>query len=200
MNKTIDKLNQLQIILASKSPRRKELMENLDIKFNVEARSVDEKYPSDIEIEEIAQYLAELKASAFPSQFLPPKQLIITADTVVIKNNKVLEKPKDYIEAFEMIKALSSSEHKVISGVCIKTNKKTKSFSSVSTVRFCELYDEEIKYYIEKYKPYDKAGAYGIQEWIGMIGIEHIEGSFYNVMGLPTQKLYHELKEFVENE
>lgn len=196
----LNKLDKYQIILASKSPRRKALLKDLGINFMLEARNVDESYPEDLNPIEVAEYLAKLKSSAFPQQFIPDRQLIITADTVVISENKILGKPSDENEAFEMIKMLSNKIHSVVSGVCIKTNSYEKSFSSETKVHFGNLSDEEISYYIEKYKPYDKAGAYGIQEWIGNIGIDHIEGSFYNVMGLPTGKLYRELLEICINE
>jgi septum formation protein len=200
MKHPLEKLKKYDIILASKSPRRKQLLESLDIDFDVQIRTVDEIFPDDIAVENIAEYLAKLKASAFPTQFIPNNQLIITADTVVIADNQILEKPKDAQEAKEMILKLSEKSHLVVSAVCIKTNNYEKCFSVSTEVEFCKLSLEEIQYYIENYKPFDKAGAYGIQEWIGNIGIKEIKGSFYNVMGLPTHKLYDELKKFCDEQ
>lgn len=200
MNHPLNKLKKFEIILASKSPRRRQLLQSLDIKFEVQLRSVDETIPKDISLQNSAEYLANLKASAFPRQFIPDNQMIITADTVVICDKKLLEKPQTKKEAIEMLNNLSNKKHEVITAFCIKTNSYEKTISVKSDVEFSELSPSEILYYIEKYKPYDKAGAYGIQEWIGLIGIKNINGSFYNVMGLPTHKLYDELKLFCDEQ
>lgn len=175
------------IILASQSPRRKELLALLDIEFTVEVREVDEVFPDDLVATEVAEYLAKLKASAFTN--ITDEQLIITADTVVVLDNKILGKPKNKAESTQMLQSLSNRSHRVITGVCIKTCDKTISFSNTTKVYFKELTASEIDYYIENYKPFDKAGSYGIQEWIGAIGITKIEGSYFNVVGLPIQEL-----------
>lgn len=184
------------ILLASNSPRRKELLAGLDIEFNTFVKKdIDESFPSDLNTKEVAAFLSKKKADAY-QQDLKDGVLIITADTVVIQNDRILEKPEDKDQAFEMIKALSGKSHSVITGVSLTTMEKQHTFSSSTQVTFADLSNEEINYYIEKYKPYDKAGAYGIQEWIGYIGVQHIDGSYFNVMGLPVQQLYTELKKF----
>ncbi|MFD1551846.1 septum formation protein Maf [Putridiphycobacter roseus] len=177
-----------KVILASKSPRRQELLKGLNIPFEVLTREVDESYPKHLAPTEIATFLAEKKANAF-LDILQADNLIICADTIVVLGEVVLGKPKDATEAFEMLRALSGKQHQVITGVCVKTDKKTISFSSTTTVAFKTLEDSEIKFYIDTYKPYDKAGSYGIQEWIGYIGISNINGSYFNVMGLPLFEL-----------
>ncbi len=182
-------------ILASKSPRRNQLLKSLGIEFEIKTKEVEEKYPDNLSKEEIPVFLAELKAKPF-LQGLKANDLLITADTIVWFEGKVLGKPKDKPEAIKMLQLLSGNEHKVISGVCLTTIHKQNSFSSISNVQFKTLTKREIDYYVSEFKPYDKAGAYGIQEWIGTIGITHIEGSFYNVMGLPIQKLYAEIQKF----
>jgi len=182
------------IILASQSPRRKELLSLLDLEFTVEVKSIDEIFPKDLKTSKVAEYLAELKASAFTN--IKDDQVIITADTVVILNDTILGKPKDKAEATEMLHRLSNRSHEVITGVCLKSAQKTSTFSSSTKVYFRDLTDAEIDYYIENYKPYDKAGSYGIQEWIGAIGITKIEGSYFNVVGLPIQELNEQLKKF----
>jgi septum formation protein len=182
-------------ILASKSPRRQELLRELGINFSVEILDVDEAYPESLYCEEIPVFLAELKAKPFAGK-LDKNDLLITADTIVWLNGEVFGKPVDRNDAIEILKKLSDNEHQVISGVCLTSAQKQKSFFSVSNVRFKKLSDSEINFYIDEYKPYDKAGAYGIQEWIGYIGITHIEGSFFNVMGLPVQQLYTEILQF----
>lgn len=182
-------------ILASKSPRRNELLKSLGIEFQVKIFEVDEIYPENLTKDEIPVFLAELKARPFLHN-LAENDLVITADTIVWQNGKVLGKPKSEIEAVHMLKQLSGGKHQVISGVCLTAKEKQTSFFSTSNVNFKDLTLEEIEYYISKFKPFDKAGAYGIQEWIGCIGITHIEGSFYNVMGLPIQKLYEEIRKF----
>ena len=182
-------------ILASKSPRRNELLLSLGIKFQVVVKEVDEHYPNHLSKEEIPVFLAELKAESLLPD-LNDNDLLITADTIVWLNGTVLGKPKDKPEAIAMLKKLSGCEHLVISGVCLSSTKKQSSFYSVTKVRFNTLREGEIDYYASNYNPYDKAGGYGIQEWIGFVGISQIEGSFYNVMGLPVQQLYEEIMAF----
>ncbi len=182
-------------ILASKSPRRNQLLKSLGINFSIKIKEVEENYPDNLTKEEIPVFLAELKAIPFLSD-LKSNDLLITADTIVWFNGKVLGKPNDKAEAIQMLQQLSGNEHQVISGVCLTAHHKKKSFFSISNVQFKALSSSEMEYYISRFKPFDKAGAYGIQEWIGSIGITHIEGSFYNVMGLPIQKLYEEIQKF----
>lgn len=182
-------------ILASRSPRRQELLTLLGIPFRVEIKDVEEAYPCGLNKSEIPEYLARLKAEPFKEK-LRENDLLITADTIVWQDGKVLGKPVDRDDASRMLLQLSGREHEVISGVCLTSKKKQISFHALSVVLFRELTLSEIDYYILEYKPFDKAGAYGIQEWIGVIGITHIEGSFYNVMGLPVQKLYEEIQKF----
>jgi len=182
------------IILASKSPRRKELLKLLDLNFKVEVPEVDEVFPEALDADEVAEYLANLKANAFNN--IEANKIVITADTVVILDKQILGKPKDISEAAKMLKNLSNRSHKVMTGVCIKSKDKTVSFSNTTKVFFKQLTSSEINYYIENYKPFDKAGSYGIQEWIGAIGISKIEGSYFNVVGLPIYQLYKNLKEY----
>tara|TARA_B110000971_G_C20025586_1_gene508648 strand:+ start:779 stop:1339 length:561 start_codon:yes stop_codon:yes gene_type:complete len=184
-----------KIILASKSPRRKELLNLLDVEFSIEVRAVNEVFSDRLKTDEVAEYLARLKADAFKS--IKPDELIITADTVVVLNDEILGKPKNTSEAQQMLKKLSGKSHLVITGVCLKTNDRLISFSSSTKVYFKKLTTSEIDYYIENYQPFDKAGSYGIQEWIGAIGITKIEGSYYNVVGLPIYQLNEELKQFI---
>jgi septum formation protein len=182
-------------ILASKSPRRQQLLKSLGIDFQVKIKEVEEDYPENLTKEEIPVFLSELKAKPLFGE-LTKNDLLITADTIVWFSGEVMGKPADYAEAKKMLEKLSGNEHQVISGVSLTSVKKQKSFCAVSNVRFKNLSKKEIDFYISTFKPYDKAGAYGIQEWIGAIGITHIEGSFYNVMGLPVQKLYEEIQKF----
>ena len=190
----ISQLSTFNIILGSQSPRRKELLAGLDIEFTTKViPGLEETYPNTLQGEEIPIYLAKQKADAYT---LEDNDLLITADTIVWLNGHVYGKPADEAEAREMLRSLSGKTHDVITGVCVRTNKKNVSFASTTKVRFAELTDAEIEHYINKYRPMDKAGAYGIQEWIGYIGVEHIEGSYFNVMGLPIQRLYTVLKEF----
>jgi len=193
--KSLENIHQYKIILASQSPRRQNLLKELNINFEIQIKEVDEVYPSNLKKEEIPLFLAKLKAAAFENT-LNKNDLIITADTIVWVNEEVLGKPSDYNDAFAMLKKLSGNKHTVYTGVCLKTQQKTKTFWASTEVFFRSLLDEEINYYLKTYKPYDKAGSYGIQEWIGYIGIERINGSYFNVMGLPIQKLYDELKQF----
>lgn len=188
------KFENKQLILASGSPRRYELMKGLDVDFMVKTKEVNEIYPSNLKKEEITAYLAELKANAFDT--LSENEIVITADTIVCYDNKVLMKPKDNEDAIEILKHLSGQKHEVYTSVCIRSTHKFLVFSDMTKVYFKPFDIQEIEYYISKYKPYDKAGAYGVQEWLGYIGIDRIEGSYYNVMGLPVHKLYQALKEF----
>ena len=184
------------IILSSNSPRRKELLSGLDIDFDVcVIPSVDEHYPSDLPVMEIAGYIAAEKAEAYRSM-MKPDDLVITADTVVVVGDKVLGKPKDTDDAVDMLRLISGRTHHVVTGVCLTSVEKQKRFSVVTDVTFKALSDDEIRYYVERYKPFDKAGAYGIQEWIGYIGVTSINGSYFNVMGLPVQRIYDELQAF----
>ena len=190
------KITNYKILLASNSPRREELLRGLDIDFEIKVLSdIDETYPADLPSEEVAEYVAQKKADSYTSN-LKEDELLITADTVVILDNEIYEKPTDKDDAKEMLHALSGKTHRVISGVCLTSNTKQTSFSVASDVEFEKLTNEEIEYYIERYSPFDKAGSYGVQEWIGYIGVKHINGSYYNIMGLPIQRLYKELKSF----
>lgn len=192
----LENLSKYKIILGSNSPRRKELLSGLDIKFNVKViPGLEENYPETLDPQEIPVFLSKQKAEAYLSS-LDDTMLLITADTIVWNGNAVIGKPKNRAEAIQMLRSLSGHEHHVVTGVCLTTTKKQMTFSVISSVRFASLNDEEIIYYVDKYKPFDKAGAYGIQEWIGYVGVESISGSFYNVMGLPVQRLYQELKTF----
>lgn len=190
-----EKLKNKQIILASSSPRRQELLKGMDIDFLIKLKNVEENYPSNLKEEEITNFLANLKANAFEND-LNENELLITADTIVWHNNKALEKPKNKQQAIEMLTNLSGTSHKVISSVCIKNTKHQKTFFDVTNVYFKNFTKNEIEYYVTNYKPFDKAGAYGIQEWLGFIGVTKIEGSYFNVMGLPIHKLYDELIKF----
>lgn len=193
---TLDKLKRYRIILASASPRRKELMSKLDIGFTVKTLyDVDESFPASLPVVQVPQYISRKKADAY-RQEMQENDMVITADTVVAVGRRILGKPKSAEEARVMLKLLSDRYHRVVTGVTIMTAKRTETFATVSRVRFTRLNDEEIDYYISKYKPFDKAGAYGIQEWIGMVGITELDGSYFNVMGLPVQRLYAKLKEF----
>lgn len=192
-----DKLEGYRLILASASPRRRELLAACDLDFTLaEKFECEECYPADLAADKVAEYLSQLKSNAYPYP-LGEKDILLTADTVVILGDKILGKPHSEAEAVEMITSLSGATHKVITGVTLRTPLRTISFSAESLVSFRALDAEEIRYYVEKYRPLDKAGAYGIQEWIGYTAIERIEGSFYNVMGLPVQRLYTTLKELL---
>ena len=192
-----DRLKNYRLILASASPRRRELLADCDLDFVLaEKFECEECYPADLAAEKVAEYLSQLKSNAYPHP-LCEGDILLTADTVVILGDKILGKPHSEAEAVEMISSLSGATHKVVTGVTLRTTERTISFSAESLVSFRALDPEEISYYVEKYRPMDKAGAYGIQEWIGYIGIEGIEGSFYNVMGLPVQRLYTTLKELL---
>ena len=192
----IEKLKNFTIILGSASPRRKQLLTELGIELNIKTTQKEEKYPENLDGAEIAEFLAKQKAEVI-SKELTGNYLLITADTIVIQNNEILHKPKDKDEAQRILQNLSGKSHKVISGVCIKSAKKEVVFSSETEVTFNKLSEDEIRFYIEKFKPFDKAGSYGIQQWIGYIGIEKIKGSYNNVVGLPTAELYQKLKLFI---
>jgi len=183
-----------KLILASNSPRRRELLAGLDLPFEVRVlRGIDESYPEGLSGEEIPQYISAQKARAYlPS--LQPDDVLITADTIVYLDGRVYGKPADEAEACQMLRELSGRTHQVITGVTIATPHLQDSFSSVSHVTFAQLTDEEIHYYVRKYRPFDKAGAYGIQEWIGFVGVTGLQGSYFNVMGLPIQRLYSRLR------
>lgn len=196
----LDRLAPYKILLVSKSPRRQHLLKEMGLNFEIAAGSdISEKYPSDLTCDEIPEYLARLKAQSF-TRTINSNTIIITADTIVCLNNQVLGKPVDYNDAVRILTLLSGDKHKVLTGICLKSLEKETTFCAKSEVYFKNLSDSEIRYYIEKYKPYDKAGSYGIQEWIGYIGIERIEGSYFNVMGLPTHQLYNELSKFIDND
>jgi len=191
-----ENLIEKKIILASKSPRREALLRELGIKFDVITKNTSEdNVPKSINIEEIALYLAKEKAAAFENE-IDENTIIITADTTVCVENEILNKPTDNEDAKRMLKKLSGKTHKVITGVCIYSIKKKVSFSVQTEVSFKNLSDDEIHYYIQNYKPFDKAGSYGIQEWIGFVAVEHINGSYFNVMGFPVHKIYLELQTF----
>ena len=192
-----DKLKSYRLILASQSPRRRQLLSDAGLEFTLADRfECDETFPQNMPAEDVAEYLSRLKSDAYPEP-LAEGDILLTADTVVIANNRVLGKPSDRAEAIEMISLLSGCDHEVITGCTLRTATRQRSFSVRSKVHFRALDREEIEYYVDCYRPFDKAGAYGIQEWIGYVGIEGIEGSFYNVMGLPVQRLYSILKEFI---
>lgn len=192
----LDNLKRYDIILGSNSPRRKELLKGLDIPFEVKTLpDIDESYPSTLAATDTAIYIAQKKAHAY-WPLMSPTSLLITADTIVWTFGEILGKPSTPEEAKQMLRKLSNKVHEVITGVCLTTINKQVSFSVSTTVCFNKLCENDIQYYVDKYRPLDKAGAYGIQEWIGYIGIEAINGSYFNVMGLPVQRLYQELKEF----
>ncbi|MBC7523584.1 MAG: septum formation protein Maf [Flavobacterium sp.] len=187
-----EKLKNIKIILASGSPRRHQFFKDLDLKFEIRLKEIEEIYPEHLKRELITNYLAALKAKVFEGE-LNHDELLITSDTLVWLNDKALGKPKNYKDAFEILKSISNQTHEVITSVCFKSVNKIEVLYDVTKVTFKELSDEQIIYYIDNYKPFDKAGAYGIQEWIGLIGISKIEGSYTNVVGLPTEKVYNYL-------
>ena len=192
-----DRLNEFRLILASQSPRRQQLLADAGLKYELAPRfECDEVFPDDMPADDVAGYLSKLKSEAYP-EALGESDILLTADTVVVVDNDILGKPASREDAIAMIKRMSGRRHKVITGVTLRSSSAAKTFSVSSDVVFRALSDEEIAYYVDNYRPMDKAGAYGIQEWIGYVGIERIEGSFYNVMGLPVQKVYVELSEFI---
>ena len=190
----LENLNKYKIILASNSPRRKELLSGLGVDYEVKTLpDVDESYPDGLSGEEIAKHIARGKAEAYRSLILAD-ELVITADTIVWLDGTVMGKPKDEEEAKDMLMRLSGKTHQVITGVCLTTASTQKTFATVTDVTFATLTDEEVDYYDTRYQPMDKAGSYGVQEWIGFVGVENLSGSYFNVMGLPIQRLYTELK------
>lgn len=190
----LDNLKEYHIILASNSPRRRELLAGLGLDFEVRTLpGIDESYPDSLEGSHIPLYIARKKAEAYRT-YLHKDELMITADTIVWLDRRVLGKPRDEAEAVQMLRDMSGRTHEVYTGVCLTTSARQRSFTVGTRVRFAQLCDEEIQYYVSHFHPLDKAGAYGVQEWIGYVGVEYIEGSYYNVMGLPMQRLYQELK------
>lgn len=189
-----EKLKNYKLILASGSPRRQQFFKDLNLDFEIRLKEVEETYPEHLKASEVTDFLARLKASAF---HLQKNEILVTSDTIVWLDEKVLGKPKNYKDAFVILQKLSGNTHQVITSVCLKSSKKTKVFNTTTKVTFSELTHEMIQFYLKNYKPFDKAGAYGIQEWIGLVGIEKIEGSYTNVVGLPTQEFYKELLCFI---
>jgi len=195
---TLDKINNYRLILASQSPRRKQLLSELGLRFDIIVKDYNESYPEYLKGGEIALFLARSKADCFRDE-IRDKDIVITADTIVWSRQKVLGKPSSKRDAISMIRELSGATHEVITGVVLLSGKGEKSFSETTRVSFDVLTDEEIEYYVDTCKPFDKAGSYGVQEWIGYVAIERIEGSWFNVMGLPTRMLYQELEAFIES-
>ena len=191
-----DKLNKINIILASGSPRRQQFFKEMDLHYTIRLKEIEEIYPEHLQAEEITNFLAKLKASAFENE-LEENDVLVTSDTIVWLNGKALGKPKDYDDAFKMLQQLANQTHEVITSVCLKSIDKTDVFHNVTKVTFANLSDEAITYYLNNYQPFDKAGSYGIQDWIGLIGISKIEGSYTNVVGLPTEMLFQKLMNYV---
>lgn len=190
------KITDYKIVLASNSPRRKELLSGIDVEYAVRMLpDIDESFPASLPHEEVAEFLARKKADAYLSG-LKEDELLITADTVVLLDGMILGKPADKDEAADMLRILGGKRHRVITGVCMTTTRIQQRFSDTAYVTFSPLSDEEISYYVSRYHPLDKAGAYGVQEWIGYVAVEKIEGSYFNVMGLPIHKVYQALKQF----
>lgn len=190
----LDNLKKYKVILASNSPRRKELLAGLGVDYEVRTLpDVDESYPETLQGADIPLYIAKEKADAYVAM-MQPGELMITADTIVWLDDKVLGKPWDREDALQMLRTMSGRTHEVFTGVCITTTDWQRSFTAQTEVRFATLSEEEIAYYVDNFQPMDKAGAYGVQEWIGFIGVENISGSYYNIMGLPVQRIYNELK------
>ena len=190
-----DKLHKINIILASGSPRRQQFFKEMDLHYTIRLKEIEEIYPEHLQAEEITNFLAELKANAFENE-LKENDVLVTSDTIVWLNGKALGKPKDYDDAFQMLQQLANQTHEVITSVCLKSIDKTEVFHCVTKVTFANLSDEAIKYYLDNYQPFDKAGSYGIQDWIGLIGISKIEGSYTNVVGLPTEMLFQKLMNY----
>ena len=193
-----EKLNKINIILASGSPRRQQFFKEMDLHYSIRLKEIEEIYPEHLKAEEITNFLAKLKANAFENE-LQENDVLITSDTIVWLNGIALGKPKDYDDAFQMLQQLANQTHEVITSVCLKSIDKTEVFHCVTKVTFANLTDEAIRYYLDNYKPFDKAGSYGIQDWIGLIGISKIEGSYTNVVGLPTEMLFQKLLTYAEN-
>lgn len=192
----VDSFVNYRIILASQSPRRQQLLSELGLKFDIVIKDYNESYPEGLNGEQIARYIASEKAETFKNE-LSDNEIVITADTIVWCNNHVLGKPSDYDEAVSILKEISGNTHEVITGVTLLSTTKEITFSESTKVTFEPLSEDEISYYVDKFRPYDKAGAYGIQEWIGIAACSHIDGSYFNVVGLPVQRLYKELKNFI---
>lgn len=190
-----EKLNKINIILASGSPRRQQFFKEMDLHYSIRLKEIEEIYPDHLQAEEITNFLAELKANAFENE-LKENDVLVTSDTIVWLNGKALGKPKDYDDAFQMLQQLANQTHEVITSVCLKSIDKVEIFHCVTKVTFGNLSDESIRYYLDNYKPFDKAGSYGIQDWIGLIGISKIEGSYTNVVGLPTEMLFQKLMNY----
>ncbi len=190
-----EKLNKINIILASGSPRRQQFFKEMDLHYTIRLKEIEEIYPEHLQAEEITNFLAELKANAFENE-LKENDVLVTSDTIVWLNGKALGKPKDYDDAFQMLQQLANQTHEVITSVCLKSIDKTEVFHCVTKVTFANLSDEAIKYYLDNYQPFDKAGSYGIQDWIRLIGISKIEGSYTNVVGLPTEMLFQKLMNY----
>lgn len=192
----LENLNKYEIVLASNSPRRKELLQRMGVNFKVRTLfGIDESYPDSLRGEDIVCYISRNKAKAYQSS-MAPNELLITADTIVYVDGEVMGKPKNAEQAKGMLHKLSGKTHQVITGVTIVTAKRTENFGVTSQVKFTNITDEEINFYVDNYLPFDKAGAYGIQEWIGIVAVEEIKGSYFNVVGLPVQRLYQKLKTF----
>jgi septum formation protein len=191
-----EKLKEFHLILASGSPRRQKFFKDLDLDFEIRLKEIEELYPNHLKAEEITNFLAQLKANAFEGE-LKANDILITSDTIVWHQNQCLGKPKDYEDAFQMLQSLSNATHEVITSVCFKTVDKTETFFEVTKVTFQTLSAEEIRYYLDHYKPFDKAGSYAIQEWIGYVGISKIEGSYTNVVGMPMHAVYEKLNSFI---
>lgn len=189
----MEHLDRYTVVLASKSPRRQELLKGMGVRFVTITKETPEDFP-EMPLEKVPEYLSRQKSLAFSDEELPDNYLLITADTVVIAENEILGKPVDRNDALRMMHLLSGKSHHVVTGVTVRSKERMETFSATSKVTFAPLDQEEMEYYVDQYKPFDKAGAYGIQEWIGYVGISGLEGSFYNVMGLPTRKLYQTLK------
>lgn len=194
----LERLKNYDVVLASGSPRRKELLSAMGVHFQVEVHPVNERLPDKMSPAEAATYLSRLKIINFPETSCKENTLIITADTIVTSGDEMLTKSNTPEKAAAMLRKLSNSKHEVITGVCLRLQDRIHDFRACTDVYFKKLTEEEIQYYIQQYKPFDKAGSYGIQEWIGHIGIYRIEGSYFNVMGLPTHKLYEELQKFLK--
>lgn len=192
----LENLKKYNVILASKSPRRQELLRGMGVDFEVLTKEIPETFDSTLSADEVPEFLSLQKSMAFSADELPADFLLVTSDTVVIVDDEILGKPKDRDDAFRMLELLSGKTHRVLTGVTVRSAQKTSSFSVKSEVTFATLSEDEMTYYIDHCKPFDKAGAYGIQEWIGYVGISGLNGSFYNVMGLPTHRLYQVLKSF----
>lgn len=199
MRNRLSKLRRYNLILASRSPRRQMLLQGLDLLFEIKVKNTKEVYPENMKFEDVPEFLARLKAGAFDVESLSKNDIIITADTIVVLDGEIIGKPKNKKEAKHTLNRLSGKEHTVITGVCLTSQDDQKCFSSTSQVKFRDINTQDIEYYVEEYVPLDKAGAYGIQEWIGYVAIEKITGSFYNVMGLPTQLLFEELVQFTNS-